>query len=274
MSTFWKESYIWILTSRKQVELNRKSSTFHPMKNMPYLLFLTFIISVMIASCMGNPSESDTKPDTADDVARAIEKAIHKSDWDQTKWIHWVFPGPREHLYDKERNYAEVRWGDFRTLIDVDTQDGVVYKNGKAVMGQERDSLLNKAWSAFINDLFWLNAPAKLFDDGTKRTLVECGDKTCLKVEYTSGGVTPGDHYIWHYNDEYLPTAYEMYVSVISTPGVKSTWEGWITLASGARISTIHQTGKRTMEMKDVKSGTSYQDFGRAEDPFQVLKQE
>ena len=164
-----------------------------------------------------------------------------------------------------------MKWDDYRGVINVNTQQGIVYENDVTVVGSAQDSLLQKAWSIFINDAFWLNAPAKLFDEGTQRSIVDREGKTCLKVEYTSGGVTPGDYYVWHYDESYLPTAYEMYVSVIPTPGVLSSWENWITLDSGARIAIHHRRGDNLLEMKEVKSGNSYRDFGRSEDPFAGL---
>lgn len=247
---------------------SRKSRILHLMKNTFDLHYLIISLALLAASCSNPNASSDLPPETAEEVAYAIEKAIHKQDWDQTKWIHWVFPGPRKHLWDRERNFSEVKWDNYRAVINVSTQTGKVFKDNQLMEGPLKDSLMQKAWSAFINDAFWLNAPAKLFDDGTKRSLVEREGKTYLKVEYPTGGVTPGDYYIWHYDENYLPTAWEMYVSVISTPGVLSTWENWITLESGALIAINHLRGDRMMEITEVESGNSYKDFGREEDPF------
>jgi hypothetical protein len=47
------------------------------------------------------------------------------------------------------------------------------------------------AWTQFINDSFWLLAPAKLSQPGALREL----DGDVLVVRYESGGVTPGDLY-------------------------------------------------------------------------------
>lgn len=223
-------------------------------------------------SCDGNRSPIDKQPRTAEEVSRAIERAIHKSDWDQTKWVSWIFPGNRRHLWDRERNFAEVRWDDYRALLDLDTQSGEIFQGGNQIpSGPVKDSLIQRAWAAHINDAFWLNAPSKLYDDGTVRSLVERDSQTLLKVEYTTGGVTPGDYYIWHFDENYLPTAWEMYVSVIPEKGVLSTWENWITLESGAKIATHHYQGDRLTEIREVKSGNSFRDFGRDEDPFKTL---
>lgn len=162
------------------------------MKKLICFHFTALLLMMCILSCTNTTNSSNDKVDEADKVARAIEKAIHKQDWDQTKWVHWIFPGPREHLWDRERNYTEIKWNDYRAVVDLNTRKGKVYQNNNLVESSVQDSLLQKAWGAHINDAFWLNAPAHLFDDGTRRSLVERDGKTCLKVEYTSGGVTPG----------------------------------------------------------------------------------
>ena len=241
------------------------------MNNLFFLFSVVLLSNYCLVSCTGSDSAA-SHPRTADEVARAIEKAIHKDDWDNTQWISWTFPGNRQHLLDRERGYAEVKWGDYKALIDVNTQKGIVYHNDGIVEGKLGDSLIQRAWGTHINDAFWLNAPAKLYDEGTQRSLVQRDGDTLLKVEYTTGGVTPGDSYIWHFDENFQPTAWEMYVSVIPTPGAKSTWENWVTLESGARIATHHynEVGRLT-EIKGVKSGNSYKDFGREEDPFSKL---
>lgn len=239
------------------------------MKNLISCCSLIFISVCWLISCSDSGTSSDSRPETAEEVARAIEKAIHKSDWDKTKWVSWTFPGNRQHLWDRERGFAEVKWGDYEVVINLNSKEGIVYQNNEVVEGEMKDSLIQRAWGAHINDAFWLNAPAKLYDNGTLRSLVERDGSTFLKVEYTTGGMTPGDSYIWHYDENFLPTAWEMYVSVIPTPGVRSTWENWITLKSGARIATHHYNDAgRLTEIKDVKSGDSYRDFGREKDPF------
>lgn len=248
------------------------------MPNLPSMVIRIFNIALFFGSVlfMLSCNEDDTSPGpppkTAEEVSLAIEKAIHKSAWDKTKWVSWVFPGNRRHLWDRERGFAEVQWGDYTAVLDIESQNGEVFLRDEHLEpGAEKDSLIQRAWAAHINDAFWLNAPAKLHDDGTKRSLVERDSATLLKVEYTTGGVTPGDSYIWHFDENYLPTAWEMYVSVIPEQGVMSTWENWITLESGAKIATHHYRGERLTELKEVRSGNSYRDFGREEDPFEVL---
>ena len=93
---------------------------------------------------------------------------------------------------------------------------------------EKKDQLLEKAWKQFANDSFWLVAPFKIFDPGTERLLVDLEDnKKGLLVTYTSGGVTPGDSYLWILNENNIPIAYKMWVNIIPVGGVEFKWTDW-----------------------------------------------
>ena len=109
-------------------------------------------------------------------------------------------------------------------------------------MGDAAKQKLDKAFSAYINDAFWLNPMSKLFEPGTTRELVDVDGKKALKVSYGSGGVTPGDSYVWMVEPDGKPTAVKMWVSVIPVKGITFAWDGWMTLKSGARVAIDHGT--------------------------------
>ena len=50
-----------------------------------------------------------------------------------------------------------------------------------------------EAWRAFLNDSYWLLAPAKVMDEGVRRSLDEEGR---LLLSFDGVGVTPGDLYV------------------------------------------------------------------------------
>ncbi|MEM1416317.1 MAG: hypothetical protein AAGH15_15520 [Myxococcota bacterium] len=54
------------------------------------------------------------------------------------------------------------------------------------------------AWAAFINDAFWLYAPARMRAPGTSLSYEE----GWLRVAYGDVGVTPGDRYDYRLDDE------------------------------------------------------------------------
>lgn len=49
-----------------------------------------------------------------------------------------------------------------------------------------------RAWSTWVNDSYWLLAPAKLMDEGVLRAIDEQGN---LQLRFDGVGVTPGDAY-------------------------------------------------------------------------------
>ena len=49
-----------------------------------------------------------------------------------------------------------------------------------------------QAWSAFVNDSYWLLAPCKVMDNGVQRQL---SDSHTLQLRFAGVGLTPGDQY-------------------------------------------------------------------------------
>lgn len=183
----------------------------------------------------------------ADALARSMETAVRKDDWDQTRFVRWSFFDKHHYVWDKERGLVELLWGETRALFRTADQSGRVWSKGTEQTGQDRDRALRTAYSYWINDSFWLNPVVKLFDPGVERGLVQLDDgREALLVTYTSGGVTPGDGYLWIPGPDGLPQAWRMWVRIIPIGGLEATWEGWVELSTGAKISTQHEAaGKR-----------------------------
>ncbi len=208
----------------------------------------------------------------ADLLARKMLAAIEKEAWDSTRYVRWSFPGGHRYVWDKLGQYVQVEWGENKVLLHTPTQSGKAWQNGKEQQGESAEKLLKKAWRFFCNDSFWLNAPAKAFDPGTTREIVQLEEGgQALMIRYSSGGVTPGDAYLWYLNEEGLPASWRMWVSVIPIGGLKATWEGWTALETGARVATRHKIGPVTMEVPDVSGGNSLQAIGLSQDPFRKM---
>lgn len=211
----------------------------------------------------------------ADNEAKAMAdkmlKAIGMDAWEQIPYVQWAFRGEHHYVWDKRGHRASIKWDDIEVKLDLKTQEGVTYEAGEKLSGTEAEETLQKAWEYWCNDSFWLNAPSKIYDAGTSRSVVELdnGDKG-LKVTYDSGGVTPGDSYVWVLDDEGLPKYYKMWVSVIPVGGVKSTWTDWKTI-EGARISTLHETGPMSITIEDLKAGDTPEEMGLAADYFEGI---
>lgn len=234
-----------------------------------------FALATAAAFFINEPLPEGRPGPEADQLAREMLAAVNKEAWDSTRYVRWSFPGGHRYVWDKFRQRVQVEWGDVRVQLHTGTQAGRAWKGGEEQEGAAAEELRAKAWSFFCNDSFWLNAPAKAFDPGTTRSLVDLGHgQRGLLVRYSSGGVTPGDAYLWMLDKGGLPLSWKMWVSILPVGGLEASWEGWVTLETGARVATRHHIGFLTVEVSDVSGGNSLQSIGLGQNPFRLKEAE
>lgn len=205
----------------------------------------------------------------ADAQAQSMFEALNKPAWDSLKYLKWEFMRGHRYLWDKQGNKAIVEWDEYKVKLDLDKIDGVVYKNDVEVSEDQKHQIIQEAWAFWCNDSFWMFAPFKVFDPGTSRAMVKTavGQKG-LMVTYESGGVTPGDGYLWLLDDESIPTGYKMWTSIIPIKGMYMSWENWKTLKGGAKVAISHKSKLLSFDMKGVKEGNSPEELGYKIDVF------
>ena len=248
------------------------------------LLKIIKILGIIIGIIMGvlivlflifnEPLPKGEQGRAADALAEKMLVAIHKSDWDSTGVVQWSFRDSHHFIWDKTRNWVQVKWDDKEVYVVLDELRGVAFKNGQRLEGKKADKLIKKAWSFFANDSFWLNAPSKVFDKGTERRLVKMNDgNDGLLITYASGGVTPGDSYLWILNSDGLPQSWKMWVKIIPIGGIQTTWQDWKTLETGAKVAQNHYIRENiNVPITNLKAATNLTTFGFEKDPFEVLK--
>ena len=213
-----------------------------------------------------------TPTEAADQVAQEMLQAVHASAWDSIHYVSWNFPKDRHYVWDKKANKVYVTWTDYEVWLDLNNKEGVAQNKGAELSGDDKKDALEKAWKYFCNDSFWLNAPVKAFDPGTKRSLVTMDDGVKgLKVTYTSGGVTPGDSYVWILNDNHVPTACRMWVKIIPIGGAEFSWDDWQNY-DGALISTLHKSKAMQLALSGIKAGDSLPGIGYKADLFDKIQ--
>lgn len=222
------------MTSTRSSRFSIKHALLVAFVGIPLALFVSLRV-------LADPRPTGEPGAEAEALARAMLVAIDDDAWQRTGAVRWSFGGKRDHLWDRQRQLARVQWKGVEVLVNLQTQEGKAWRKGKEVSGGKAEKLVRKAYEAWINDSFWLNPVSKIFDEGTERSVVPQDEGLRgLLVEYTSGGVTPGDAYLWIVGDDGLPVAWKMWTSNIPFGGAKATWEGWTTLDTGAKISTEH----------------------------------
>lgn len=241
-------------------------------------LKIVFSLVALIALALGglvmslnSPRPSVEPSPDADLLARRLMHASNTEAWQRTGAVRWDFDGRQQHLWDRHRQLARVRWDDLEVLIDLTDQSGIVRQGGTKLASEAAEPFLQQAWSHWCNDSFWLNPLAKLFDEGTRRSLVELEDDgQGLWVEYTEGGVTPGDAYLWIPGDRDMPSAWKMWTRILPLQGVEASWDGWITLGTGAKVATRHKIFFLELELLDVVGAERITDL-EEDDPFTEL---
>jgi hypothetical protein len=133
--------------------------------------------------------------------------------WDNVHFVRYYFivsmggetRANRSHLWDKwsGRYRFETKTKDGKTqvvLFNANDQQGDVYIDGAKIAGDDAASALKGAYSAYINDMYWLAMPWKWLDPGVNLKYggpAEHEGQRCELVELTFGnvGLTPGDRY-------------------------------------------------------------------------------
>ncbi|MFK8058124.1 MAG: hypothetical protein AB8F78_18495 [Saprospiraceae bacterium] len=200
----------------------------------------------------------ETKPEgvqgpQAEALADKMLRATNLAAWDTTKVISWDFGGRHQFKWNKAQDSVDVMWGDVLVKLHTKSVTGAAFVNGKQLTGDEANQLVQSAWSYFCNDSFWLSAPYKIRDPGTSRSLVTLpnGDDA-LMVSYDSGGVTPGDSYLWILDEAGLPTAWKMWTQIIPIGGIEASWGNYKTLPSGAVLAQSHKIIVLPLELSGI----------------------
>lgn len=240
-------------------------------KKQPSLTLLSLFILISINS-FGIKKPTGYDPERADSLAHEMLLAINDVAWQNTEVIQWDFMGSREHFWDKKRGLAIVNWKKNEVVFNIDQRKGVAFKNGKAIEGKVLNKKIEKAWKYWVNDSFWLNPISKIFDPGTTRSMVSLKNgQEGLMVSYDSGGNTPGDSFVWILNENNLPIAWRLWVSIIPIGGVKIPWDHWISTETGVKICDLHDTRIIDIKLSNVKTAFKLEEISPSVDPFSVL---
>jgi len=212
------------------------------------VLILAIVAVAVLVYSMNEPRPVGTPGAEADTLAHAMEAAVDKDAWERTGAVRWSFFEQHHYVWDRDRGLVQIEWGESRALFHTADRTGRVWSKGEEQSPEDAEEALRTAYAYWINDSFWLNPVVKLFDPGVERSLVRLEDgRDALLVSYTSGGVTPGDAYLWIPGEDGLPAAWRMWVQIIPVGGIEVTWEGWKELSTGAKVSTEHEGWGRLM---------------------------
>lgn len=225
------------------------------------------VVGLIILWAMHQPRPATESSADAERRVSRMEDAVNLTAWRRTGVVRWTFSGRRRHLWDRRRHLAQVRWGDVEVLVSLNTEKGRAWRGGREVLGAEAEALVAKGYAAWVNDSFWLNPVAKMRDTGTRFTVIPDDGAERVMVTFGSGGLTPGDAYLWTLGDDDLPIHCEMWVSILPVGGVDFGWGQWQTLSTGAKVALRHDNVVRPVLLTEVAGAVELKELvGR--DPF------
>ncbi|GAA4299740.1 hypothetical protein [Aestuariibaculum suncheonense] len=220
---------------------------------LPSLLFFSFLYFKY-----NEELPSGIQGKEADALAKNMLQTLNYEAFQKTRLIEWTFKKRHHYEWDKTQNLCSVYWKEYKVDLDLNNSNNhKAYVHSFNVHGDLADELIQKAIKYFNNDSFWLVAPYKVFDKGTERRLVSLpNNKNGLLVTYTSGGSTPGDSYLWLFNDSGRPVSFKMWTSILPIDGLEASWSDWKTTSTGAQLPNFHKLLFLGLEIDDIK--TSY----------------
>lgn len=244
------------------------------LKRLLLALVVLFGGAAIFAWSQNEPRPSGESGPAADDLARKVQGAVGLEGWKATKVVRFNYAGRHHILWDRGRGYARVNVDDWSVLLRTRDFSGRAYRDGVEVTdASQKQQLLTEAEKWFVNDGYWLFPFEGLFDPGVTRAVVSRpGQPDGLLISYSTGGVTPGDAYLWELDQDGRPVAWKMWVSVLPIGGLRATWEAWERLPTGAQIATEHRLGLR-FRVQELSSGDSVVDVEPGPDPFLSLSE-
>mgnify|MGYP000439309509 CR=1 FL=1 len=206
------------------------------------IILIALVSFIIVKVFLGEPKPSGEGGVRAERLADRMLEVLNYEAYQELEEIRWTFArGNHHYVWRKKVDSVEVSWDDHRVLMNTNTLEGSAFMSGTELSGSAARELLETAWKYFANDSFWLVAPFKVKDPGTQLELVTTDIGHGLLVTYTSGGVTPGDSYLWILDNKDRPIAWQMWVSIIPIGGLELTWEGWESY-EGVWFATRHES--------------------------------
>lgn len=225
----------------------------------------------------GNPPAEGFNLAASDDEAiniadEVMEALGGRKNWDMVHHIHWNFFGARQLTWDKYTGDVRIETPsqELIMLVNINNKTGRAMKAGREITDADTlQQLVNGAYSAWVNDAYWLLMPYKLKDSGV--TLKYMGEDTTqtgeeselLMLTFDGVGVTPQNKYhVWVSDQTKLVNQWAYFPNATDTiPRFVNPWKSW---AKHGEIMLSGDRGERQITdimVFDELPETVYTDF-------------
>lgn len=233
-------------------------------KVLGVLIVLGLVAFTILYLIYNKPLPEGKMGPEAEALAQKMQLAVNKVAWDSTHIVEWTFAG-HDYIWDRQRHLVQVKWSKYRVLLNPNTMQGKIYWEEKEQAADP--AVFQTAYTNFTNDAFWMNAFVQIYNGNPEHRIVKMPDGgDGLMITYPTGGVTPGDSYLWVLDENGLPKAWQMWVGILPIGGIEVSWSDWMTLPTGAKLPKVRNFGLMEMNISNIKA---YQVFEK--DIFDVM---
>lgn len=216
-------------------------------KAFPGLIGICFLLA-----CASIPEGEEGQK--AEELAQKMLEAAKVRLWNEdAAAVTFRFREKHEYFWDKKRDLIEYKDEDILVLFNRRTFaykafSGDAYTD--ALTGAEASEAFETAYSNFTNDVFWLQPMYHISSPGTKWYYLEDGS---LRVTFTSGGVTPGDTYVFVPGEDYRLKEMKMWVSILPFKGVGADFSDYKPTEAGIPVARNRDLGILSIPVDQIE---------------------
>lgn len=215
------------------------------------------LTAALLAPAIVAPAIAQQRDAKAVELGKSVMQAMGgEKAWDNVHFVRYDFivsmggetRANRSHLWDKwaGRYRFESKTKDGKSqvvLFNVNDQQGDVYIDGSRIEGDDAAAAaLKGAYSAFINDMYWLAMPWKWLDQGVNLKYIgpkehEGKNYEVVELTFQKVGLTPGDTYNAYVDPSSKLMTYWEYTLQSGNTGA---WNWEYAAHSGVKLASNH----------------------------------
>lgn len=202
----------------------------------------------------------------AEELTDKMLEAAGYQNWQKTSAVSFTFRNGDKIFWDKNRGLIRVQWDENKVLLRKSDFKAIATSEGKPVASDEKGEFIEDAWSKFTNHTFWLSPMFHVRSPGSVREYADGN----LILKFKSGGVTPGDTYLFVPDDQNRIKEMRMWVSIIPVKGATAEFKNYVTTETGVPVALDHELSMLNVTLRDLVMYSSYPTAGQ-EDIFSPL---
>ncbi|MEP6809797.1 MAG: hypothetical protein ABI992_06105 [Chthoniobacterales bacterium] len=209
---------------------------------------VSLVLALSLLGAVHLPGEeADAK---AQELAKSVWQASGGENWSKVKEIRFTFVVEEN---GKELARAEHDWKVADMTDHVKWKDKDVTVN---LAAPATDEAAKAAYARWTNDSYWLLAPLKILDPGTKLAAegqIESDGAMCdvLRLSFAQVGLTPGDQYVLYIDPQTKLVRAWDYIPKADTV-MHGTWEKYEKFG-GLNLATDHNFAGKVIRFENVQ---------------------